>query len=56
MVKQITSRANGLAMIISRADFKIKSTVANGAVLSQLCWVNSGVDMRDTCYTHCKFI
>ena len=39
MVKQLTSRVNGLAMISSRADFKTKLMVANGIVLSKLCYL-----------------
>ena len=39
MIKQITSRVNGLAMISSGADFKTKLMVANGIVMSKLCYL-----------------
>ena len=39
MIKKITSRVNGLAMISSGADFKTKLMVANGIVMSKLCYL-----------------
>ncbi len=37
MIKQLTSRVNGLSMITSKADFKTKLMVANGLVISKVC-------------------
>ena len=39
MIKQLTSRVNGLAMISSRADFRTKLMVANGIVMSKVCYL-----------------
>ena len=39
MIKQITNRVNRLAMISTGADFKTKLMVANGIVMSKLCYL-----------------
>ena len=39
MVRQLTSRVNGLAMIASKADFNTKLMVANGIVVSKVCYL-----------------
>ena len=39
MVRQLTSRVNGLAMITSKADFSTKLMVANGIVMSKVCYL-----------------
>ena len=38
-ISQITSRVNGLFLISPRATFKTKLMVANGIVISQLCYL-----------------
>ena len=39
MVRQLTSRVNGLAMITSKADFSTKLMVANGIIVSKVCYL-----------------
>ena len=39
MVRQLTSRVNGLSMITLKADFKTKLMVANGLVISKVCYL-----------------
>ena len=39
MVRQLTSRINGLTMITSKADFNTKLMVANGLVMSKVCYL-----------------
>ena len=39
ILRQLTSRVNGLAMISSRADFQTKLMVANGIVMSKVCYL-----------------
>ena len=39
MVRQLTIRVNGLAMITSKADFSTKLMVANGFVVSKVCYL-----------------
>ena len=39
MVRQLTSRVNGLAMITSKADFSTKLMVANGIVVSKVSYL-----------------
>ena len=39
MVRQLTSRINGLSMITSKADFSTKLMVANGLVMSKVCYL-----------------
>ena len=39
LIKQLTSRVNGLTMIASRADFTTRLMVANGLVMSKLCYL-----------------
>ena len=39
LVKQITSRINGLCMLSSRASFQTRLMVANGIVVSKLCYL-----------------
>ena len=38
MVRQLTSRVNGLSMITYKGDFSTKLMVANGIVMSKLCY------------------
>ena len=38
-IKQLTSRVNGLCMVSSRADFTTKLMVANGIVMSRICYL-----------------
>ena len=38
-IRQLTSRINGLCMISSRADFNTKLMVANGIVMSKVCYL-----------------
>ena len=37
LMKQLTSRVNGLSLLSTRATFKTRLMVANGIVISQLC-------------------
>ena len=39
LVKQLTSRINGLCMISTRANFSTRLMVANGIVISKLCYL-----------------
>ena len=39
LIRQLTRRVNGLAMITSRADFKTKLLVANGLIMSKVCYL-----------------
>ena len=39
MVRQLTSRVNALSMISSRGDFRTKLMVANGIVVSKICYL-----------------
>jgi hypothetical protein len=39
LVKQITSRINGLCMLSSRTSFQTRLMVANGIVVSKLCYL-----------------
>ena len=39
LVRQLTRRVNGLAMITFKADFKTKLMVANGLVMSKVCYL-----------------
>ena len=39
MVRQLTSRVNALSMITARGDFKTKLMVANGIVMSKVCYL-----------------
>ena len=39
MVKQLTSRVNGLSLLASRASFETKLMVANGIFISKLCYL-----------------
>ena len=39
MIRQLTSRVNGLSLITSRADFNTKLMVANGLVISKLSYL-----------------
>ena len=39
MVKQLTSRINGLSLVSQRADFNTRLMVANGIVVSKLCYL-----------------
>ena len=39
VIRQLTSRVNGLCLISPRATFKTKLMVANGIVISQLCYL-----------------
>ena len=39
VIRQITSRVNGLCLISARATFKTKLMVANGIVISSLCYL-----------------
>ena len=39
VLRQLTSRVNGLSMIASRADFATKLMVANGLVISKICYL-----------------
>lgn len=39
MVRQLTSRVNALSMITSKADFSTKLMVANGIVMSKICYL-----------------
>ena len=39
MIKQLASRINGLALVASRADFRTRLMVANGIVVSKLCYL-----------------
>ena len=39
MVRQLTSRINVLSMITSKADFSTKLMVANGLVMSKVCYL-----------------
>ena len=39
LIRQLTRRVNGLAMITFRADFKTKLMVANGLVMSKVCYL-----------------
>ena len=39
LTKQLTSRINGLSMISSRATMATRRTVANGVVMSKLCYL-----------------
>ena len=39
MVRQLTSRVNALSMISSRADFSTKLMLANGIVMSKVCYL-----------------
>ena len=38
-IRQLTSRVNGLSLVSSRADFKTKLMVANGIVISKICYL-----------------
>ena len=38
LIRQLTSRVNGLTMVSSRADFNTRLMVANGLVISKLCY------------------
>ena len=39
LLKQLTSRVNGLAIVSSRADFDTRLMMANGLVMSKLCYL-----------------
>ena len=39
MIRQLTSRVNGLSMIAAKADFTTKLMVANGIVMSKVCYL-----------------
>jgi hypothetical protein len=39
VIRQLTSRVNGLCLISSRASFQTRLMVANGIVISQLCYL-----------------
>ena len=39
LIRQLTSRVNGLTMLSSRADFDTRLMVANGLVISKLCYL-----------------
>ena len=39
IVRQLTSRINGLSMITSKADFNTKLMAANGLVISKICYL-----------------
>ena len=39
MIRQLTSRINGLCLISSRASFSTRLMVANGIVMSKLCYL-----------------
>ena len=39
VIRQVTSRVNGLSLISSRATFKTRLMVANGIVLSKICYL-----------------
>ena len=39
IVRQLTSRINGLSMITFKADFKTKLMAANGLVVSKICYL-----------------
>ena len=39
VIKQLTSRVNGLSLVSSRAKFQTRLMVANGIVISQLCYM-----------------
>ena len=39
LIKQLTSRVNGLSMLSSRASIETKLRVANGIVMSKLCYL-----------------
>ena len=39
MTKQLTSRINGLSLITSTADFRTRLMVANGIVMSKVCYL-----------------
>ena len=39
MTRQLSSRINGLAMIASHADFSTRLMVANGIVMSKVCYL-----------------
>ena len=39
VIKQLTSRINGLVLVASRADFRTRLMVANGIVVSKLCYL-----------------
>ena len=39
LIRQLTSRVNGLTMVSSRADFNTRLMVANGLVISKLCYL-----------------
>ena len=39
MMRQLTSRVNGLSIITSKADFKTKLMAANGLVISKVCYL-----------------
>ena len=39
MTRQLSSRINGLAMITSHADFSTRLMVANGIVMSKICYL-----------------
>jgi hypothetical protein len=38
-IRQLTSRINGLCMVSSRADFSTRLMVANGIVMSKICYL-----------------
>ena len=46
VLKQLTTRINGLKKLSSKADFKTKLTLANGIVMSKLCY---GLAMWGNC-------
>ena len=39
IIKQVTSRINGLTLVASRADFTTRLMVTNGIVLSKICYL-----------------
>ena len=39
IIKQVTSRINGLSLVSSRADFRTRLMVANGIVVSKMCYL-----------------
>ena len=39
LIRQLTSRVNGLSIIASKADFTTKLMVANGLIISKICYL-----------------
>ena len=55
LITQITSRINGLSLISPRATFATRLMVANGIVISKLCYlIQLWGDVKITCLTLCK--